>query len=403
MRVIYYTYTPYLDGALARVQSLAPYVELHLVLEVSPEAWRSNIFDISPMNLPEGIIPVPAEIRNSFPANLQTSWEECASFHLMVYNQPRSIHPKTWLVGRSLCRFVEDLRPDVFHMDSMSLRLAPQLSCMKNVAVIQNVHDAVAHVGERDWRRGLTRLLTFPHVQKFLFHSRHSQALFLTNYRIAAERTAVVPFGVFDVFRSWGAPVHQDERTILFFGRLSPYKGLETFFEAAKRVSQSMSGLRFVVAGKPNEGYRVPLPPTLENDCRWEIVDRYLTSAEIARIVQQATFVVCPYIEASQSGVVLTAYAFNKPVIATNVGGLPEYVWHNETGLLVPPRDAEALALAITRLITQPETRLRMAVRIEEKCNHELNWDEGARRIVAIYSQVTGTSIKVDVASKEEV
>jgi glycosyltransferase involved in cell wall biosynthesis len=388
MRVVFYTYTPYLDGALSRVRSLAPLAELHFILEVSPEAWQSNIFDMPRRDLPDGLIRLPVEIANTFPPAVREFWNQCAGVHLMVYNQRRSIHPDTWLVGRSLRRFFEEVRPDILHIDGMSLRMVPQLSCFKNIAVVQNVHDATAHVGEKNWRQTLARAITFPSVRTFLFHSRHTQECFVRHYTVPRERTDVAPLGVFEVFRAWKTQVPTDERTALFFGRLSPYKGLEVFLDAAARVSQTSPGWRFVVAGKPHEGFRIPPLPTLQNGCRLDLLDRYLTTAELTRLVQQATFVVCPYTEASQSGVVLTAYAFNKPVIVTNVGGLSEYVWHGETGLIIPPNNPQALATAMQELITHPEQLRRMAASIEEKCANELSWQMSAQRIVDLYSRI---------------
>ena len=70
-----------------------------------------------------------------------------------------------------------------------------------------------------------------------------------------------------------------------------------------------------------------------------------------ATLFQQASVVALPYIEASQSGVVPLAYMHMKPVVATTVGGLPEMVDDGRTGYLVPPRDEQALATAVVRLL----------------------------------------------------
>jgi len=76
--------------------------------------------------------------------------------------------------------------------------------------------------------------------------------------------------------------------------------------------------------------------------------------------VRDAAVVVCPYRDASQSGVVLSAYAFQVPVVATTAGGLPEYVFPGKTGLLVPPGDASALVVAIKSLVTAPHLQENM-------------------------------------------
>ncbi len=94
----------------------------------------------------------------------------------------------------------------------------------------------------------------------------------------------------------------------------------------------------------------------------------------------QSTFVVCPYLDATQSGVVLTAYAFGKPVIATQVGGLPEYVHHGE--------NPDALAEAIIYLLQNPEKRRQMKKAIQQLAETELSWSRIAEQTVKVYEKV---------------
>ena len=70
-------------------------------------------------------------------------------------------------------------------------------------------------------------------------------------------------------------------------------------------------------------------------------------------MIKNSIFVVCPYKDATQSGVIMSAFAFNKPVIATNVGGFPEQVIHNKYGLIIQPNDIEQLAAALQSLCSK--------------------------------------------------
>ncbi len=81
----------------------------------------------------------------------------------------------------------------------------------------------------------------------------------------------------------------------------------------------------------------------------------------MAAYFQKASLVALPYLSASTSGLLTTAYVFGKPVVATRVGALPEYVQEGETGLLVPPADAQRLAEAIVRLLTDDALRAQMS------------------------------------------
>ena len=82
-----------------------------------------------------------------------------------------------------------------------------------------------------------------------------------------------------------------------------------------------------------------------------EYRNRYIGLDEMTDLVRHAEFCVCPYIDASQSGVINTAFALGTPVIATMVGGLPDMIEDQKTGLLVPPKDSAALTKAINILL----------------------------------------------------
>jgi glycosyltransferase involved in cell wall biosynthesis len=121
------------------------------------------------------------------------------------------------------------------------------------------------------------------------------------------------------------------------------------------------------------------------------MINTYITNADLARLFQQASLVVCPYRDATQSAVVLTAYAFDKPVIATNVGGLPEYVDGGQTGELVPPRNPEMLAGAVIRILRQlnGDSQSRNAYRqaIQHKRRTGLSWETIADETLTIYEK----------------
>jgi starch synthase len=97
--------------------------------------------------------------------------------------------------------------------------------------------------------------------------------------------------------------------------------------------------------------------------------------------------VVCPYTEASQSGVVPIAYAFKKPVIVTRVGCLPDYVEDGGTGLIVDPGDSRPLAFAIIKLLGDPGLRKQMGEKGWRKMVAELSWEQIAQTTVKTYHE----------------
>jgi glycosyltransferase involved in cell wall biosynthesis len=86
----------------------------------------------------------------------------------------------------------------------------------------------------------------------------------------------------------------------------------------------------------------------IEDGSKFEIHEGYISSEGITGLFQRASLVVLPYLSASTSGVLMIAYSFGKPVVATKAGCLPEYVEDNITGLLVDPANVEQLAEAIS-------------------------------------------------------
>jgi glycosyltransferase involved in cell wall biosynthesis len=113
--------------------------------------------------------------------------------------------------------------------------------------------------------------------------------------------------------------------------------------------------------------------------------------------------VVLPYVSATQSGVVPVAYSFGKPVVATTVGALPEYVDHGRTGLLVPPRDEKKLAAAVVQLLQDVDLRHTMGENGKRMLFEKCAPDVVARRTVEVYrravkGRLTGgrSSVEVD-------
>ncbi len=115
----------------------------------------------------------------------------------------------------------------------------------------------------------------------------------------------------------------------------------------------------------------------MQDSSRFELYEGFVPGEMAAAFFQRSSIIALPYLSASTSGILTTAYAFGKPVVATSVGCLPEYVEEGVTGLLVPPADVEKLADAIVRLLSDDELRDRMG--------HETRrWAEEKRKTVAL-------------------
>jgi glycosyltransferase involved in cell wall biosynthesis len=162
-------------------------------------------------------------------------------------------------------------------------------------------------------------------------------------------------------------PANPDEPPhVLFVGRLSPEKGIEDFLRAT-------DGLPRVVLGSGP----VAVPEAVG----------FVPPSEVGSYYERAAVVCVP---SRREGVGLAAreaMAYGRPVVATAVGGLPDAITDGETGLLVPPRDPEALRAAIERLLNDRELRVRLGAAAREHAERELSWTRATAALVALYAR----------------
>jgi len=136
---------------------------------------------------------------------------------------------------------------------------------------------------------------------------------------------------------------------LLFFGFVRSYKGVDLLLEAMhflkdRDIFLTIAGEWWINDRKSKEFIeKKQLSPKIE------IANRYLKAKEVSEYFSRADVIILPYKDASGTGVIPLAYHYGKPVIATNVGGLPELVEDKISGLLIPPNDSIALAGAIEK------------------------------------------------------
>lgn len=142
-----------------------------------------------------------------------------------------------------------------------------------------------------------------------------------------------------------------NEKVLLFFGFVREYKGLKYLIKAMPHIIDAFSDLKLLVVGDFGNDKQEYINLIKENNVlnNINIYDGYIPDREVEKFFASSDLVVLPYESATQSGVAQIAYGFNKPVIATNVGGLPEVVIHDKTGYIIEPKNAPEISKAVIK------------------------------------------------------
>ncbi len=267
-----------------------------------------------------------------------------------------SINPFTWIrAGFHVAR----KRPDVVLVQWWHPFFAPAffticliVRMMRRTRILFLCHNVVPHETS-PLDRFLSRI-AFSIADSFLVQSGEDRDNLL---RIKKRpRVALNPHPIYDFFEKAGLTRDEarqkigagEERLILFFGYIRPYKGLKFLLEAMPEIHDK-TGASLLVVGEFYE----PSDPYIEMVRRSGVVeavrfvDRYVGNEEVEAFFTASDVVVLPYVSATQSGIVQIAIFFDRPVIVTGVGGLPEVVTQGRTGFVVPPSDADAIAKAV--------------------------------------------------------
>lgn len=209
----------------------------------------------------------------------------------------------------------------------------------------------------------------------------NARQVVLDNWEPRGE-VVVIPHGPVSVFGDFdrAASAALTDRTVLFFGTWTRYKGIEPLLHAFSEVRRSVPEARLVLAGAVSadldEGAVTALARTVGNV---DLRPGYVDAADVPELIRGSRMVVTPYLRASQSGVIHLAFSHGRPVVTTGVGDLADAVDDGETGLVVPPGDVPALAGAITRLLLDPSLAGRLGTRGHEGLAG--TGEEAARRV----------------------
>jgi glycosyltransferase involved in cell wall biosynthesis len=293
-------------------------------------------------------------------------------------------------------RDVVGFRPDIVHChecpDYYTTALM-ELLRLSRIPQVLTVHDASPHseggsgtnVTEERLRyrmRGAAAHVTL-HGESCVADFRRASPDFKGSISSSIHGVLMVPLAN-------AAPVQPVTGNILFFGRMWAYKGLDVFLDAINMLAKRGVPHQAVVAGRGPEmtrlGQRMAVMSTIKT------INAYISPAEASTLFQSAAVVALPYKDATQSGVLASAFGNRRPVVASATGGIPDVVTDGVNGLLVPPGDATGLADALERVLTSRQLAAMLADGARETAIGALNWDHIADQLVSTYQRLANVA-----------
>lgn len=382
MKIVYYSNIFFTDCDFPLVKAFQQRNdEIIYFIEIVLTKQNGGLFNLQNASIHEGII----EASKIDEFQKYSDYIDLSKIFLIV-RKPGAFHFKSWWIYIKLCRIILNFSPDVLHI-TQALGLIESLLYVFKNKMVMTVHDPFLHSGERIHSVERKRKRAFSNAKKLILLNKTQQQDFSQFYKISSKKIFQNSLGCYECIKlEKDQPKTCDEKYILFFGHISPYKGVDILCQAMDLVHKDMPNLKCIIAGKGSFDFNKAAYDQNDFICFY---NRFIDLPELKSLIQNSLFVVCPYKDATQSGVVLSSFALNKPVIASDVGAMKETINDGENGLLVPPNNALELANAIIRLAQNDLLQQEMSSHIEKKYSDgEQSWNSIISKYTEIYESI---------------
>ena len=237
---------------------------------------------------------------------------------------------------RKIAQFVKENQVDILYFESQHLWNAFLMVLCPRCKKVVAVHDVIPHDGNR--AMDLSNYVTCHQADHIVLRNKKYKQTLIKRYRISGEKITCI-----DLWR-YCPPEDEPvfEKQFLCFGRIRKYKG----FDLLKKIIEKTPEMHFRVVGEPDEASR-PLVEEIKQLSNAEVTDQEVTDEEMRALFHKADWIVLPYSEATQSGVITDACLLSRPVIAFDVGAISEQIEDGKTGFLIPAGDVDAFSQKI--------------------------------------------------------
>lgn len=286
--------------------------------------------------------------------------------------------------------------PDAIHFQWLPLPVVDGLflPLLRRIApLVLTVHDTLPFNGSpRSSIQVAGAFRAFRHFDHLIVHTEQGRQRIAPLARGGVSR---VPHGLLHDGLSSASPVTprigaNDHITLLMFGQIKPYKGVDVLLEAMARLpAATRDRARICIAGKPHMDM-APLRARasqlgVERSVEFRL--GFIPEDDLERLFAEAAAVLFPYREIEASGALMTALAHSRPVIASRLGSFAELLEDGRQALLVPPGDVGALAQAIERFVEDATLRDALARGVIELKAAIPSWPDIAAQTLAVYEQ----------------
>jgi glycosyltransferase involved in cell wall biosynthesis len=344
------------DNVLSLTREMNKELDVTLVFVVSGMQFTEGVLDLNLTSLQYGLNTNIQHNLEILPYHIRKYLGEGFQLYFLRTPDLKILKDKKLRNFRYIRNAIKKLKKenfDVVHFNGTSGFLLYFVPMLRKYPKIWTLHDFKAHTGEKNIQAFLINRFVSKFKFHFIQHYRYLRNQLIQHYRLPAHKVHTLYSGSLDVIADFPeTPIPGlSSDYILFFGRISQYKGVDTLLQAYTQLEKNASVPKLVIAGNGNFWFDTT---PYEQDPDIKIINRYVSSSELVYLIRHSQYIVTPYKDATHSAVIATAYAFNKPVLATNVDGLSEVVLPNETGLLVNPNNPDALKEGMQKMNRDP-------------------------------------------------
>lgn len=351
MKIAYISYPSFADCDYPLIRSLRKLGHnVYYYLILTPSHCHSTLVDINKL------IPSYCIIDGtSYPElSLYDNYLESSTIRIVNFGGNKKIH--IFLLWEKLRKEIKQFSPDIVHITHFFPPYGiPFYFTFKKLVI--TIHDPIPHSGEESsWNEKL-RNIGIRFINCFLFLSKNDtlKTKFIERYNVSEKAIHYAGLAPYELL-NYLPPTHTIDTDyhsdFLFIGRISPYKGVDVLLNAADLLNQKGLDFKIIIAGAGDISFDKRLStPSHKNII---VINRYISVIELVSMMKNTRYVVCPYKEATQSGVIMSALALNRPVIATRVGDFENVIIDKKNGILLDSNDAEALANIMENVLQSP-------------------------------------------------